>query len=74
MPLVTSIKKVGRSVQKCISVSSDDGLFVVGNGIVTHNCDEKIFNFYSKLKERIFESFSKQLLRQSNSRLLVLQH
>ena len=57
MPLVTSIKKVGRSVQKCISVSSDDGLFVVGNGIVTHNCDEKIFNFYSKLKERISNRF-----------------
>lgn len=57
MPFVTKIEKVGRSRQKCISVSASDGLFVLGNGIITHNSPDKLFNFFSKLRERISNRF-----------------
>jgi hypothetical protein len=53
MPIVKSIKKIGRSTQKCLTVSSPDGLFVLGNGIVTHNSQEKVFQFFTKLRQRI---------------------
>ncbi len=43
MPKITSIKKVGESIpQKCITVKNPDGLFVLENGLVTHNSSEFI--------------------------------
>ena len=53
MSRVVSVKKIGRSRQRCLTVSADDGLFVLGNGIVTHNSDEKIMTFMNKLRGRI---------------------
>lgn len=55
MPKVKSIKKVGENVpQKCITVNSDDGLFVLGNGLVTHNSDDYILRMYRDTIGRIF--------------------
>ena len=53
MAKVVNIEYVGQAVQECITVSADDGLFVLGNGVITHNCDEKIFTFFTKLRKRI---------------------
>lgn len=53
MAKVVSIEYVGQAEQECITVSADDGLFVLGNGVITHNCDEKIFTFFTKLRKRI---------------------
>lgn len=53
MAKVVSIEPVGQAVQECITVSADDGLFVLGNGIITHNSPAKIFNFFTKLRKRI---------------------
>lgn len=55
MPKVKSIKKVGKNVpQKCITVDSDDGLFVLANGLVTHNSDDYILRMYNDTKGRIY--------------------
>jgi hypothetical protein len=58
MAIVKSIKKVGRSKQKCITVSADDGLFILKNGIITHNSEDRILNFFSKLRQRISNRFA----------------
>ena len=43
MPKITSIKKIGENVpQKCITVKNPDGLFVLENGLITHNSSEYI--------------------------------
>ena len=62
MPKVLSIEKVDRKVQKCLTVSSDDGLFVINNGLVTHNCDSKIQTFFSKLRDRIDSRMKKNYI------------
>ena len=53
MPRVVSIKRVGVAQQKCIKVKAEDGLFVLGNGLITHNSSEWIMNFYNSGKARI---------------------
>ena len=53
MPKVVSIKRVGVAQQKCIKVRAEDGLFVLGNGLITHNSSEWIMNFYNSGKARI---------------------
>ena len=54
MPRVTSIKKVGEKVpQKCIRVENPDGLFVLDNGLITHNSSEYIMRMYNDTKSRI---------------------
>lgn len=63
MAKIISAKRTGtRSRQKCITVSADDGLFVLEGGIVTHNCPEKILKFYSKLQGRIVSRFGNNYL------------
>ena len=43
MPKVKSIKKIGENVsQKCIRIKNENGLFVLANGLVTHNSPEYI--------------------------------
>lgn len=54
MPRVTSIKKVGEKVpQKCIRVENPNGLFVLDNGLITHNSSEYIMRMYNDTKSRI---------------------
>lgn len=55
MPKVKNIKKIGENIpQKCITVDSDDGLFVLANGLVTHNSDDFILRIWNDLKARIY--------------------
>ena len=43
MPRVKTITKIGENVpQRCIRVKNEDGLFVLANGLVTHNSPEYI--------------------------------
>ena len=37
MPIVKSIIKKGKTEQKCITLDNDEGLYILKNGIVTHN-------------------------------------
>lgn len=47
MPKVKSIKEVGVEKQKCIKVKAEDGLFVLGNGLITHNSSEYVMRLYN---------------------------
>ena len=54
MPKVRSIKKIGENVpQKCIRVKNEDGLFVLANGLVTHNSPEYILRLYNDGVSRV---------------------
>ena len=54
MPKVKSIKKIGENVpQKCIRVKNEDGLFVLANGLVTHNSPEYILRLYNDGVSRV---------------------
>lgn len=53
MSKVAKIEYIGQAEQECISVSANDGLFVLGNGVITHNSPEKIYTFFTKLRKRI---------------------
>lgn len=48
---IVNIEYVGRKKCKCVTVSSDDGLYLVGDYVVTHNCNRKgMFSYFSKLR------------------------
>ena len=54
MPKVKTIKKIGENVpQKCIRVKNEDGLFVLANGLVTHNSPEYILRLYNDGVSRV---------------------
>lgn len=42
MPKVIAIKPIGTEKQRCIKVSAEDGLFVLDNGLITHNSSDYI--------------------------------
>ena len=47
MPIVKSIIKKGKTEQKCITLDNEEGLYVLKNGIVTHNSLFKVLaNLY----------------------------
>ncbi len=55
MAKVVSIKKVGENVhQKCIRVANPDGLFVLANGLVTHNSPEYVMRIYNDSRGRVW--------------------
>ena len=48
MPKIVSIKKIANNApQKCIKVSNKDGLFVLDNGLITHNSPEYIMRMWN---------------------------
>lgn len=53
MPKVKSIRHIGMAPQRCIKVAADDGLFVLGNGLVTHNSSDFIMRLYNDGKARV---------------------
>lgn len=53
MPKVISIKPVGIKKQRCIKVSAEDGLFVLDNGLITHNSSDYIMRLYNDGKARV---------------------
>lgn len=54
MPKVKSIKKIGENIsQKCIRVSNPDGLFVLENGLITHNSSDFIMRLWNDGVSRI---------------------
>ena len=42
MPKIVSIKPIGVEKQRCIKVTAEDGLFVLDNGLITHNSSDYI--------------------------------
>ena len=45
-----NIRYVGQERCKCVTVSSEDGLYLIGDYVVTHNCNKKgLFAYFSKL-------------------------
>lgn len=55
MAKVVSIKKVGENIhQKCIRVANPDGLFVLANGLVTHNSPEYVMRIYNDSRGRVW--------------------
>lgn len=58
MPKVVSIKKIeDKAPQRCIKVSNKNGLFVLDNGLITHNSPEYIMELYNKGKQRVDSRF-----------------
>lgn len=54
MPKIVSIKKIGENIpQKCITVDNPNGLFVLENGLVTHNSSDYIMKLYNDGKGRV---------------------
>lgn len=53
MAIIKSIKPIGKKKQKCITVSADDGLFILSNKLVTHNSDDFIMRVYNDSKSRV---------------------
>lgn len=55
MAKIKNIRKIGENIpQKCIRVEKEDGLFVLANGLVTHNSDDYILRIYNDTKGRIY--------------------
>ena len=47
---IVSIEFSHRERGKCVTVDSDDGLYMIGDYVVTHNCNKKgIFAYFSKM-------------------------
>lgn len=47
---ISSIEYVGRKKCKCVTVDSADGLYLIGDYVVTHNCNKKgLFSYFSKM-------------------------
>lgn len=47
---IVNIRYVGQERCKCVTVSSEDGLYLIGDYVVTHNCNKKgLFAYFSKL-------------------------
>ena len=47
---IVDIEYIGRKKCKCVTVDSSDGLYLVGDYIVTHNCNKKgLFAYFSKM-------------------------
>lgn len=47
---IDNIEYVGRKRCKCVTVDSDDGLYMVGDYVVTHNCNIKgVYSYFSRM-------------------------
>jgi hypothetical protein len=47
---ISSIEYVGVKPCMCVTVSAEDGLYLIGDYIVTHNCNKKgLFAYFSKM-------------------------
>lgn len=47
---IIDIQYVGKKKCKCVTVDSQDGLYLIGDYIVTHNCNKKgLFSYFSKM-------------------------
>lgn len=58
---ITSIEYVGRKKCKCVTVDSKDGLYLIGDYIVTHNCNKKgLFSYFSRMNSLylLFDTFT----------------
>ena len=46
---IVSIKYIGKEKCKCVTVSAEDGLYLIGDYIVTHNCNRKgLYAYFAK--------------------------
>lgn len=55
MPKIKSIKKLdGKYYQKCIKIDNPDGLFVLENGLITHNSSDFIMRLYWDGRNRVW--------------------
>lgn len=55
---IVSVERTGHGLAKCISVGSEDGLFVVDSYILTHNCDwelEQLPKWMGGVKDKDFK-------------------
>lgn len=47
---IVSIKYMGKKKCKCVTVSSEDGLYLIGDYIVTHNCNKKgLYAYFAQM-------------------------
>lgn len=47
---ISNIEYIGRKKCKCVTVNSEDGLYLVGDYVVTHNCNKKgLFAYMSMM-------------------------
>lgn len=47
---IDKIEYVGRKRCKCVTVDSDDGLYMIGDYVVTHNCNIKgVYSYFSRM-------------------------
>ena len=46
---ISSIRYIGRKQCKCVTVDSNDGLYLIGDYVVTHNCNKKgLYSYFAK--------------------------
>lgn len=58
---IVNIEYVGKKRCKCVTVDSEDGLYLIGDYIVTHNCNKKgLFAYFNKMNclYILFDTFS----------------
>lgn len=51
---ISSIEFIGRKKCKCVTVDSADGLYLIGDYVVTHNCNKKGCYAYFKKMNSVF--------------------
>ena len=48
---ITNIEHIGKKQCKCVTVDREDGLYLIGDYVVTHNCNKKgMFAYFSTMK------------------------
>lgn len=64
---IKNIEYVGRKQCKCVTVDREDGLYLIGDYIVTHNCNKKgCFAYFKKMNCVEYLADTPQYLRDKN--------
>jgi hypothetical protein len=61
---IKSIEYVGRKQCKCVTVDREDGLYLIGDYIVTHNCNKKgLYAYFTKMNSLKYLAQTPEYLR-----------
>jgi hypothetical protein len=68
---IVSVEPAGRGFAKCISVEAADGLFVVSNYLLTHNCDWALTKLPSWMQPKKKRSTSEHTLKNLDNGAMI---
>ena len=61
---IDKIEYIGRKKCKCVTVDSDDGLYMIGDYVVTHNCNIKgVYSYFSRMNSLYLLADTPEYLR-----------